>query len=102
MKSEVKSSEAVTISKAEYESLKGLKAHCDQLESELNWIKEQLQINKKKTFGSSSERMDDLYQGVSLLFNEAELIEDIEDKSTETTVKEHIRKKKTGCVDKLP
>ena len=52
-------SETVTISKAEYEYLTGLKdleKHCAQLESELNWLKEQLQISKKKTFGSSSER----------------------------------------------
>ena len=59
-------------------------------------------INKKKTFGSSSERLDDLYQGISLLFNEAELIEDINEKPAEMTVKEHVRKKKTGCFDKLP
>ena len=99
MKNEVKSSETVTISKAEYESFK---AHCYQLESELNWIKEQLQINKKKSFGSSSEHMENFYKGISLLFNEAELIKDIEDKPAETTVKEHTRKKKTGCFDKLP
>lgn len=48
MKYEVKSSETVTITKAEYESLKELKEHCAQLESELNWLKEQLQINKKE------------------------------------------------------
>ena len=90
-----KSSETVTISKAEYESLK-------QIESEFKWLKEQLLINKKKAFGSSSERLDDLYQGISLLFNEAELIEDIDKKPTETTVKEHARKKKTSCFDKLP
>ena len=95
MKNEVKSSETVTISKAEYESLK-------QIESEFKWLKEQLLINKKKTFGSSSERLDDLYEGISLLFNEAELIEDIDEKPAETTVKEHTRKKKTGCFDKLP
>ena len=94
--------ETVTISKAEYESFKSLKNHCAQLESELNWLKEQLQISKKKTFSSSSERMEDLYAGISLLFNEAELIDDIENKTTETTVKEHIRKKKTSCFDKLP
>ena len=42
-------SETVTISKAEYEYLTGLKdleKHCAQLESELNWLKEQLQISK--------------------------------------------------------
>jgi len=54
-------SETVTISKAEYESLKGLKQHCAQLESELNWLKEQLQISKKKTFDTSSERTEQLY-----------------------------------------
>ena len=101
-----KSSDTVTISKAEYESFKSLKEHCAQLESELKWLKEQLLINKKKAkkkaFGSSSERLDDLYQGISLLFNEAELIEDIDEKPAETTVKEHTRKKKTGCFDKLP
>ena len=97
-----KSSDTVTISKAEYESFKSLKEHCAQLESELKWLKEQLLINKKKAFGSSSERLDDLYQGISLLFNEAELIEDIDEEPAETTVKEHTRKKKTSCFDKLP
>ena len=37
MKNEVKNSETVTITKAEYDSLK-------QIESEFNWLKEQLQI----------------------------------------------------------
>ena len=74
MKNEVKNSETVTITKAEYDSLK-------QIESEFNWLKEQLQIIKKKTFGSSSEHTEQLYDGISLLFNEAELIEDIESKT---------------------
>ena len=39
MEYEAKSSETVTITIAEYESLK---EHCAQLESELNWLKEQL------------------------------------------------------------
>ena len=77
------SSETVTISKAEYESLK---LHCAQLESELNWLKEQLQISKKKTFGSSSERTEQLYQQMSLFFNEAEALEDTENRNTEITV----------------
>ena len=102
MKNEVKNSETVTITKAEYESFKSLKEHCANLESELNWLKEQLQISKKKTFGSSSERTEQLYDGISLLFNEAELIEDIESKTEEITVEQHTRRKKTGCFDKLP
>ena len=79
----IKSSETVTITKAEYESLK---EHCANLESELNWLKEQLQIIKKKTFGSSSERTEQLYDGISLLFNEAEVIKDTESKTEEITV----------------
>ena len=54
-------SETVTISKAEYEYLTGLKdleKHCAQLESELNWLKEQLQISKKKNrFKRSGEAL---------------------------------------------
>ena len=95
MKNEVKNSETVTITKAEYDSLK-------QIESEFNWLKEQLQITQKKNFGSSSERTEQLYDGISLLFNEAELIEDIESKTEEITVEQHTRRKKTGCFDKLP
>ena len=95
----IKSSETVTITKAEYESLK---EHCANLESELNWLKEQLQIIKKKTFGSSSERTEQLYDGISLLFNEAEVIKDTESKTEEITVEKHTRRKKTGCFDKLP
>ena len=49
-----KSSETVTISKAEYESFKSLKEHCAQLESELKWLKEQLLINKKKALKKSA------------------------------------------------
>ena len=98
-------SETVTISKAEYEYLTGLKdleKHCAQLESELNWLKEQLQISKKKTFGSSSERTEQLYQQMTLFFNEAEALEDTENRNTEITVEQYKRKQKTGCFDKLP
>ena len=95
MKNEVKNSETVTITKAEYDSLK-------QIESEFNWLKEQLQITQKKNFGSSSERTEQLYDGISLLFNEAEVIEHIESKTEEITVEKHTRRKKTGCLEKLP
>ena len=95
MKNEVKNSETVTITKAEYDSLK-------QIESEFNWLKEQLQISKKKTFGSSSERTEQLYQQMTLFFNEAEALEDTENRNTEITVEQYKRKQKTGCFDKLP
>ena len=92
-------SETVTISKAEYEYLTGLKdleKHCAQLESELNWLKEQLQISKKKTFGSSSERTEQLYQQMTLFFNEAEALEDTENRNAEITVEQYKRKQKNG------
>lgn len=102
MKYEVKSSGTVTITKVEYESLKELKEHCAQLESELNWLKEQLQINKKKTFASSFERTEQLFEQMTLFFNEAEAFEDTENRNTEITVQQYKRKQRTGCFDKLP
>ena len=53
-------SETVTISKAEYEYLTGLKdleKHCAQLESELNWLKEQLQISKRTAADLEEENL---------------------------------------------
>ena len=92
-------SETVTISKAEYESLK---SHCAQLESELNWLKEQLQISKKKTFGSNSERTEQLYEQMSLFFNEAEALEDTENRNTEITVEQYKRKQKLDASTSSP
>ena len=38
----------------------------------------------------------------SLFFNEAETLEDTENRNTEITVEQYKRKQKTGCFDKLP
>jgi len=89
-----KNSETVTISKTEYTSLK-------EIESEWKWLKEQLQTIKKKTFGSTSEQTK-LFEQISMFFNEAEALEDTEDKNQEITAQQHTRKKKTGIFDKLP
>lgn len=94
MKNIDKNSETVTISKTEYTSLK-------EIESEWKWLKEQLQTMKKKTFGSTSEQTK-LFEQISMFFNEAEALEDTEDKNQGTTVQQHTRKKKTGIFDKLP
>ncbi len=44
--------EIVTISRAEYESLK---AERDELNQKLDWLMEQVRLAKKKTYGASSE-----------------------------------------------
>ena len=44
----------VTISRAEYESLK---AERDELNQKLDWLLEQVRLNRKKLYGVSSERL---------------------------------------------
>ena len=39
---------------------------------------------------------------MTLFFNEAEAMEDTENRNTEITVEQYKRKQKTGCFDKLP
>ena len=63
MKNTTKSDETVTISKAEYESLK----------QQVAWLMEQLKLSKRRQFGVSSEKSD--YDQMSL-FNEAEITAD--------------------------
>ena len=57
MKNEVNittsSTEMMTISRAEYESLK---AERDELNQKLDWVMEQVRIAKKKFYGTSSEQ----------------------------------------------
>ena len=57
MKNEVNittsSTEMMTISRAEYESLK---AERDELNQKLDWLMEQVRLAKKKVYGTSSSR----------------------------------------------
>ena len=60
---ETRITETITISRAEYEELKG----------QNEWLMEQLRLLKKKRFGASSEQTKEPLDGqMSLLFNEAE------------------------------
>ena len=60
--SETSNAEMVTIPRAEYEELK----------ARLQWFEEQLRVLKSKQFGSSSEKAsEEVYEQLSLLFNEA-------------------------------
>ena len=54
--------EIVTISRAEYESLK---AERDELNQKLDWLLEQVRLNRKKLYGVSSERLEEELIGPS-------------------------------------
>lgn len=87
--------ETITISRAEYDANK---AYISELENQNRWLMEQMNLLKKKQFGSLSEKATpEIMEQLSLLFNEAEVHSDIEQK-TETTVKEHTRAKRSGSV----
>ena len=54
--------EMVTISRAEYECLK---AERDELNQKLDWLLEQVRLNRKKLYGVSSERLEEELIGPS-------------------------------------
>ena len=54
--------ETVTISRAEYASLK---AERDELNQKLDWLLEQVRLNRKKLYGVSSERLEEELIGPS-------------------------------------
>ena len=62
--------EMVTISRAEYESLK---VERDELNQKLDWLMEQVRLSRKKLYGASSERLEEELVGqLSLMFDETE------------------------------
>lgn len=94
--SETRTTETDTISRAEYEKLR---SYADELESQNRWLMEQLKLLKNKQFGSSSEKStQQIFEQMSLLFDEAELIEHIEKHEKETPVKAHTRKNNSGSI----
>jgi Transposase and inactivated derivatives len=99
MKSEADNTDTVTISREEYEDLQEKKRL-------YQWITEQLRVNRKKAFGSSSEKATEgVYEQLSLLFNETEAIaqEESISKIADIPVRSYTRKRKTGSVhDILP
>ena len=67
--SETSNTEMVTIPRAEYE----------HLQAQNQWLMEQFRLLKKKVYGSSSEKAsEEVYEQLSLLFNEAEAFVDAE------------------------
>ena len=101
--SKTSNTEMVTISRAEYDADK---TYISELEAQNRWLMEQLKLLKKRSFGTSSEKTsDEVYEQLSLLFNEAEVTVDMEEaegseaaKAPEVEVKAHSRTRKSGNV----
>ena len=94
--SETSTAEMVTIPRAEYE----------QLKAQNQWLLEQLRVIRSKQFGATSEKAtEEVYEQLSLLFNEAEVYSE-EDKPSEghaVEVKAHKRQRRSGSArDILP
>lgn len=91
----------VTISRAEYESLK---AERDELNQKLDWLMEQMRLAKKKIYGVSSERVEEELVGqLSLMFDETEAwLSARRTAIKETRVAAHTRKqKRSSRVDEV-
>ena len=98
MKLSTSRTEMVQISRAEYDAFKANEAYIAELEQKVNWLMEQMNLLKKKQFGSSSEKAsDEVMKQMSFLFDEAEVHAYAEQKE-ETTIKAHTRKKNSGSV----
>ncbi len=93
--------EMVTISRAEYQSLKDENA---ELSGKVEYLMEQMRLTLQKRFGASSKQTTaDGMEQLSYLFHEAEVYANETDTPAETTIAAHTRKKKSGDVrDILP
>lgn len=91
------SQETVTISRDEYDDLQ---AQNTNLQTQVNWLMEQLRLLKKQKFGASSEQIgDEAMEQLSLTFNEAEAYKQPEEAAPQTTpVTAHTRKKNSGSI----
>lgn len=89
----------VTISRAEYDSLK---SQNDQLSQQVDWLLEQLRLAQKKRFGASSEKVHEELMGqLSLTFNEAEAYAAPPGTKAETAVAAHTRSKRSSRVEEV-
>ncbi len=65
------------------------------------WLLEQLKLSKKKLFGRSAEQAGEaVMEQLSLLFNEAEALDakSCVEEQTETKVKSHTRRRRSGSL----
>ena len=95
--SDTRTTEMVSISRAEYEEYLELKKQNE-------WLLEQLRVIRNKQFGSSSEKAsEEVLEQLSLLFDEAEVYAAEEEAPSTVEIRSHARKRKSGSVrDILP
>lgn len=104
MKNEVNittsNTEMMTISRAEYESLK---AERDELNQKLDWLMEQMRLTKKKVYGASSEQTkEELIGQLSFMFDETEAWLPTRRAATrESKVAAHTRQKRSSRVEEV-
>ena len=95
--------ETVTIPKAEYEKLLNSAAETENMQSQIDWLTERVRLLTKQKFGASSEKVirEELQDQISMIFNEAELTADTEEKAAEdtVTVKGYTKRHRSGSVD---
>ena len=112
---ETSNREMVTISRAEYEAMQAqldartaeLAEENQKLAAELaqallqnRWLMEQLKLNKRKLFGSSSEQLDQMVMDkFAYLFNEAEAWDADSVEPTKKSEKKKPRKRRSGSID---
>ena len=104
IQTKTRTTEAETVSRAEYEKLK---QENEYLNNRVQWLEEQLKVLSKNHFGSKHESASEEVIGqMSLLFNEPEVYAHLEEIKKETvTVSEHersVKKEKVFLLDKLP
>jgi len=92
--------ETVTITKAEYEALIAPKEQTVRLFQQVEYLLEQMRLSRHRQFGTSSEKSEfDLAQ--LNLFNEAEIMADVE-KPEMVEIEKHHRKTRRSTADRLP
>jgi transposase len=93
----IKTTETITISLQEYESLKSQNA---ELQRKVDWLMEQFRLSKKKQYGQSSEKSEYIQLN---FFNEAEATADANVAEPELSeIKRHYRKKAKEPGSRLP
>ena len=101
---ETSNRETITISRAEYEAMQAqLDAKSAELAQALlqnRWLMEQLKLNKRKLFGSSSEQLDQMVmEQFAHLFNEAEAWDADSVEPAKKAEKKKPRKRRSGSID---
>ena len=103
---ETRNTEAITVSRAEYELYQAQSERISVLEKQVELLTEALRLSRRKRFGVGSERAsEEVMDQLSLLFNEAEVYADkaVKADGGSVAVAAHKRRKKNEyTLDHLP